>query len=137
MLRLVHMYTSYRTTLLPPVNCLGDHLPQPIFGFTLWERLDGRKSLVRVIPCQGTSLLNPFALRDNISRLCHVRNCSERWMLLGFSRSHLPLRRRLLRQTSSQLMHRALGCSSRQIGEALWLNQAPNQLPPAFQVPSQ
>lgn len=137
MLRLVHMYTCYRTTLLPPVNCLGDHLPQAILGFALWEGLNSRKSLIRVIPCQGTCLLNPFALRDNISRLFHVRRSSEGLMLMGFIRSYLPLTHRPLQQTSSQLTHRAPGCSSRQIGEALWPNQVPNQLRLAFQVPSQ
>lgn len=136
MLRLVHMYTRYRTTLLPPVNRLGDHLPQPILGFTLWEGLNSRKSLIRVIPCQGTCLLNPFALRNDISRLFHVRDCSNGLMLLGFFRSHLPLRHRPLRQTSSQLTHQALGCSSRQIEEALWPSQVPNQLRLASRVPS-
>lgn len=93
MLHLVHMYTRYRTILLPPVNRLSDHLPQPIFSLALWEGLNSRKSLVRVIPCQGTSLLNPFALRDNISRLLNVRADSKSLMLIGFIKSHLPLRR--------------------------------------------
>jgi hypothetical protein len=136
MLRLVHMYTRYRTILLPPVNRLSDHLPQSIFSFTLREGLNGRKSLIRVIPCQGTCLLNSFALRNDISRLFHVRDCSNGLMLWGFIRSHLLLRHRPLRQTSSQLTHRAPGCSSRQIGEALWPSRVPNQPRLAFQVPS-
>lgn len=51
MLRLVFMYTSYKTTLLSPVYRLGNHLSQSILRFALWERFDSSKSLIRVIPC--------------------------------------------------------------------------------------